>query len=202
MGRIPTILLFIVSMVIVGAGAFYAGAAIVTPPLLEKNSTSATILEEGKKRIPAPTLPPKPGGREVVETNAVQRVIQVPRTTTDFQTVGLLGFKIPITKTIVENQTIIENVPTTKLVDATPAETAEWEAQVKKLQDTYNAELNEEIKKISDEQFLQKSKDAAQRFKTFVSDVIVPILLSLAGLVGAIIGLIQAFKTRPRDQVT
>jgi hypothetical protein len=200
MGRIATILLFVASTLIVGAGAFFAGAAIVTPPLIEKDSTSAAILEEAKKRVPALVLPAKPAGHEVVETKPVQRVIQVPRTITEIQGGGFL--KIPVPRTIVESQTITENVQTTRLADATPAETAVWEAQVKKLQDAYNAKLSEEIKKISDEQFLQKSKEAAQRFKTFISDVIVPILLSLAGLVGAIIGLIQAFKLKPKDHIT
>lgn len=201
MGRISTIFLFAVSMLIVGAGAFYAGAAIVSPPLIEQSSTSATILEEARKRVPAPTLPPKPGGQEVTETKPVQITVKVPRVITDFQK-GPLGIRIPVPKTIMEDQTITENVSTTRLIDASPAETADWEAQVKKIQDAHNARLNSEIKKISDEQFLQKSKDAAQKFKTFVSDVIVPILVSLAGLAGAIIGLIQAFKTKPRDHIT
>jgi hypothetical protein len=187
-------------MLVVGAGAFFAGAALVTPPKLESGSTPTAILDEAKKRVPALVLPPKPAGHEVVETKQVQRTIQVPKITTEMQGNG--PFKLAIPRAVLETQTVTENVPTTRLVDATPDETAAWEAQLKKLQDAYNAKLTEEIKKISDEQFLQKSKEAAQKFKGFVSDVIVPVLLSLAGLVGAVIGLIQAFKLKPKDHIT
>jgi hypothetical protein len=198
MGRISIIVLFAVSFMVVVVGAFFAGAALVGAPIISQDSTSSAIIEEAKKRVPAPSLPAKPAGHEVVETKVVERTVQVPKVINDLQSMGPLKINVP--RIAMETQTIKENVPTTKLIDATPEETTEWEGKVKKLQEDYNVRLNAEIKKISSEQFMQKSKELAQQFKTVVTEIIVPVLVALAGLIGAIVGLYKAFEAKPRTK--
>jgi hypothetical protein len=195
MDRKRTIGLCFGSLFIVGVGAFYLGGAL-TPPRTIIPTTSDSIIAEAKQRVPLPTLPPKPGGHVVTEIKTIEQTVQVPVVT--FQR-GPLGIKIPITT--LQTQTTHQNVPTSTLIDASPQETAAWEAEVKKLQDQYNLALQVEIKKISREKELASAKETADFIKQLITDAIVPVVLALAGLVGAIVSLVQAFKAKPKTNV-
>jgi hypothetical protein len=190
-----TIGLFFVSLFIVGIAAFYLGGALTTPRTIIP-ATSDAILAEAKRRIPAPTLPPKPAGHVVVETKIIQQSVQVP--VVKFQK-GPLGINIPVAT--VQTQQTQQEVPVPKLVDASPEETAAWQAKVKILQDQYDTALQNEIKRISREEELSNAKEVAAFIKQLITDVIVPIVLALAGLVGAIVSLVQAFKSKPKNDV-
>src|SRR5260370_12590881 len=76
MNRTTTALVFLVSLIIVGAGAFYAGQTLGGE--ISTTDKSEAIVEEAKQRILSPVLPPKPAGREVVVQKNVETTIAVP----------------------------------------------------------------------------------------------------------------------------
>ena len=145
------------------------------------------IVEKAKQQVPLPNLPPKPAGKTVVEQQPVTQTIQV----------GAPTWASPL-RMITRQITV--NTPKTRLVDASPEEIAAWDAEVKKLQDGYNAKLSAKITELSHEQELENAKAVAQAVKEISTDVIVPpVILAAAGVIGAVDSLKAAFKKSPKD---
>jgi hypothetical protein len=177
-GRCLTVLGFVLSILVVGAGGFFLGAIFARP--LSGPERATAVIEEAKRRIPAPNPPPKPAGHTVTENKVV--TINVPRMS--WNDIGGIA---------VQQVT----VSTPKLVGATPEETAKWQAEADKLQKDYEKRLADEAKKIANEMFVNDWRSTVTLFTTFSKEVVIPFLAGLAGLIGAVAALMKAFRTKP-----
>jgi hypothetical protein len=186
MRRMTTAIVFLISILIVGIGTFYAGKLFGGLPN-PGSAATAEIVEKAKQQVPLPNLPPKPAGRTVVEQHQIVQTIQVPAPTWS-------------NPTRMTTRQLNISTPQTRLVDASPEETAAWDAEVKKLQDEYNKQLSEKITALSREHELQTAKEFAEAVKEISTDVIVPIILAVAGIIGAVGSLRSAFMEKPPDK--
>jgi hypothetical protein len=94
-GRTVQAIILVASLIVVAGGAFYAGNSLVEPPTKIPRTTPTAILEEAKKRVPEPVLPPKPAGREVV--TMVDKPIEVDAPEVEWRTRELgLGLKTKV----------------------------------------------------------------------------------------------------------
>lgn len=180
-GRCPIVIGFTVSILVVGIGSFFLGVVFAHPVGFGRLDRAGAVIEEARKRVPPAALPPKPSGHTVTESKTV--TITMPRP-------GLLGVDLP---EIVRQVT----VPTTKLVGATPEETAQWQAETDKLQHDYEQKLSLEAKKIANEMFVNDWRSTVALLTTFSKDVVIPFLAGVAGIIGAVVTLMKAFRTKP-----
>jgi hypothetical protein len=180
-----TAILFVGSLLVVGGGAFFAGRTSVGIPQAQ-SETPATIVEEAKQSIPAPTLPPRPAGRQIVEMESIEQSISTPAPT--WNNPGRT-----------QTQIITIQVPRTRLIDAYPEQIDEWNSRVAALQSDYNRRLSDEISRISRAKNLETARDFARTVKEISSEVIAPLILALAGIIGAIVSLRAAFKIKSPD---
>ncbi|MES0179662.1 hypothetical protein NKJ86_13820 [Mesorhizobium sp. M0025] len=190
MSRTAIVVVFLISLLLVAGGGFLVGNAMLVPSQ-DISGVAESILDEAKQRVPEPTLPPKPGGREEKVTVPVTRTIQVPK----IEMKGNGIFRTP--QVVMTTQTITESVEQVKIVDASPAEIASWDAKVKSIRDDYGRKLDAEIKKISQEEKLKNMRETAAIIKDMINTAIIPLLAALAGLVGALITLRNAFRSSP-----
>jgi len=182
----------VVSLVVVAGGAFYAGNAIVGSQAPTTQPTPTAILEEAKKRVPPPVLPPKPAGRETVVL--VNKPIEVTTPTVRMVTKEIgLGIRVQVPVQETKRTTIITQVPQTKLVDASPEEIAAWDKEVTKLQEQYHADLQQELTRIYQEERLKNDKQIIEMAKDVVKNVVAPLLASLAGLITALTVLLRGY---------
>lgn len=179
-GKCPIVLSFLVSILIVGVGSFFLGAVFSRPLGFNNPERATAVIEEAKRRVPPPVLPPKPSGH--TETESKMLTITVPSPT--WSNPGRVA-------------TQQVSVPTSKLVGATPEETAKWEATANRLQSEYEKKLAEEAKKIANEMFVNDWRSTVSLFTTFSKEVVVPFLAGLAGIVGAVVALMKAFRAKP-----
>ncbi len=178
-GKCRTILGFGFSILVVGAGGFFLGVVFARPLGASGPERATAVIEEAKRRIPAPNPPPQPAGHTVTENKVV--TINVPR---------ISGFRLGV-----DTQQV--TVPTTKLVGATPEETTKWQAEANKLQRDYEKRLTDEAKKIANDMFVNDWRSTVTLLTTFSKEVVIPFLAGLAGIVGAIVALMKAFRTKP-----
>ena len=164
---------------IVGAGGFFLGAVFARPIGTGNVERMNAIMEEAKRRVLPPVLPPKPAGHTVTENKTVS--IAMPR--------GGFGDFGTFDRQII--------VPTTKLVGATPEETAKRQAGTDRLEKEYEKNLAGEARSIANAMFVNDWRSAVVLFKTYSTEVILPFLAALAGVVGAVVTLIKAFRTKP-----
>jgi hypothetical protein len=160
---------------VVGAGGFFLGV-VFSRPIGGGAERATAVIEEAKRRVPPPTLPPRPSGHTVTETKQVPVEIPLPLS-------GRTSIMIPVT--------------TSKLIGATPEETAKWEAETDKSEKEYERKLGAEAKKIANEMFVNDWRSAVVLFKAYSKEVILPFLAALAGIIGAIVTLMKAFRTKP-----
>jgi hypothetical protein len=178
--RCLTVFAFVLSILFVGAGGFFLGIVFAHPLGMSGGPERATaVIEEAKRRIPVPNPPPKPAGHTVTESKVV--TINVPRVSWKSITMDVQQVTIP----------------TTKLVGATPEETAKWQGEADKQQADYEKRLAGESKKIANEMFVNDWRSTVTLFTAFSKEVAIPFLGGLAGLVGAIAALMRAFRTKP-----
>ncbi|MER8567640.1 hypothetical protein NKH85_17000 [Mesorhizobium sp. M0924] len=195
MTRTTTIIVFVFSMVLVGGGGFLVGNALVSTPA-RTGVAAQSILEEAKQRVPEPALPPKPAGREEKVLVPITHSIQVPKI--EYQIIKMpFGSNVKIPHTTFETQVVTENVEKTTIVDAAPEEKAAWDAEVKKLQADYNKRLDEEIKKITNEQSRKDLIETTAIIKDMINGAIIPLITALVGLIGAFLALKKAFESPP-----
>lgn len=178
-------------------GSFYAGNYLASSSIRNQNLASySDTFEQAKKEIPPPELPPKPAGQTV--TTIVQQKVTVPtpRIETEFQK-GPFGLKIAVPKVITEQKEIMQEVPSTKLVDASPEQISNWNAQVKKIQDEYNNAVAERARLIEVKNAEKKRAELIESAKNITKDIIIPLVTALTGLIGAIAALRWGKKTPP-----
>jgi hypothetical protein len=166
--------------------SFYLGNYLAASPSESRQVTGSEILEQARKEVPMPELPPKPAGRSV--TTIEQRTVQVPETrvVSDMQTIGPFGVKIAVPRTITEMKDITRDVSTTKLIDATPEEINSWNAEVKKSQDKYENDIQERAKEIAEEKAAQKRSQVMEEAKNLTKEMIIPLITAITGLIGAL----------------
>jgi hypothetical protein len=179
-GKCLTVLGFVFSILVVGAGGFFLGVVFAHPLGASGPERATAVIEEAKRRIPAPNPPPQPAGHTVTENKVV--TVNIPR----MSGFGFGGFA-----------TQQVTVPTTKLVGATPEETAKWQAEANKLQSDYEKRLTDEAKKIANDMFVNDWRSTVTLLTTFSKEVVIPFLAGLAGIIGAIVALMKAFRTKP-----
>jgi septin family protein len=180
-GKCLTIIAFVISILVVGAGGFLLGTVFARPIGAGGAERANAIVEEAKRRIAPPTLPAKPAGHTVTVNETKTIVIRAPNP-------AGIGLGVP--------EQVQITVPTTKLVGATPEETAKWQTETDNLQVEYEKKLAEEARKIANEMFVNDWRSAVVLFKKYSADVIVPFLAAIAGIVGAIVTLMKAFRTK------
>lgn len=185
MKRAGIAVVFVLSIALVGAAAFYGGTLFGTLSQ-QQSEPAAAIVEAAKKNIARPQLPPRPAGRPVTVMEERTKEIEIPIP-------GLLDFGR--TRTVLQKI----QVPTTKLVDASPEVVAAWDAQVKKLEEEYNARLTQEIDRLSRENLMRTAKQYVAMLKEIASEIVVPVLIALGGIIGAITALKNAFKSNPKS---
>ncbi|MER8929184.1 hypothetical protein [Mesorhizobium sp. M0767] len=190
MSRTAIVVVFFISLLLVAGGGFLVGNAMLVPSQ-DISGVAESILDKAKQRVPEPTLPPKPGGREVKVMVPVTRTIQVPKI--EMKGGGFL--RTP--QVVMTTQNITENVEQVRIVDASPQEIATWDAQVKSIREDYSRKLDAEIKEISQEEKLKNMRETAVIIKDMINTAIIPLLAALAGLVGALITLRNAFRSPP-----
>jgi hypothetical protein len=178
-------------------GSFYIGNYLSRGNNYEAEVTAPEILEQAKNEVPKPLFPPKPAGRSV--TTIEQKKIQVPETRVvdQFQTVGPFGLKVNIPKVVTTTKEIVQDVPSTKLVDASPEEIAMWNGQVKKLEDKFERDVQERAKQIAAQKASQKRDQLIEQAKGVTKDLIIPLITALTGLIGALAALRWGSKSKP-----
>jgi hypothetical protein len=166
------------------AGSFFAGnyfiggvgSADATPP--------SDILEEARKAVAPVVLPTKPAGHSVTTTQ--QKTIQVPEVHVENQMITVGGLvKTMVPKVVTTLKTVTTDVPVTTLVDASPAEVAKWDLEVKALQEKYEKNVRDKVAQITQERQHQRNVEVMEETKTVVTDMIIPLITALAGLIGA-----------------
>jgi hypothetical protein len=196
MSRATIVLGFLFSLVLLAVGGFLVGNALLSVPPPQNVDVAQSILDEARQRIPQPPLPPKPGGREVEVTVPTSRTIQVPKIVYDNLKMPF-GASVKVPRQTLETQTITENIKKTTIVDASPDEISAWNSQVAESQAEYNRRLNEEIKKISAEQAAKNARLTSELIKDMITSVVIPLIVALTGLIGAIVSLINALRKPP-----
>lgn len=182
--------LIIIFVVLAMVGSFYVGNYLASPNSQGQIISSySDAFERAKREIPAPDLPPKPAGQTV--TTITQQKVTVPtqRVINESINIGPFGAKVSIPKVITEQREIIQDTPSTKLVDASPEQIGRWNAEVKKLQDEYNATVIDRAKAIEAKNAAQRRTEFIENAKGITKDIIVPMITALTGLVGAIAAL-------------
>jgi len=192
MNRRTAVAIFIGSLALVGVGAFYVGNMLATSPQITPATTPSEILEEARKRVPAATLPPKPAGREVTELVPQEIQIDVPIVQMK-QVSGPFGVKVSVPEQITVKRTITQPVPKTKLVDASPAEIAAWEASVKSVQEEYQSKLAAEVRTISAERQQANRNEIIESVQQMTKDTLIPFIAALTGLIGAMTVLFRGY---------
>jgi hypothetical protein len=172
-------------------GSFFAGNYFLSG--VSNTAPGSDILDEAKKRVPAVALPPPPAGHSV--TTYEQKDIQVPEVHVENRAQGVGPIKVQVPQVITTMKTVSETVPKTTLVGATPAEMADWDERVKKLQDQYQKDLASAVAEITKERQREREAQIMAETKSVLIDMIIPLLTALTGLIGAM----AAFRngTRP-----
>lgn len=177
-GRCLVTIAFAVSILVVGTGAFFLGTVFARPIGNGGVERANLILEKAKRNVTPPVLPPAPAGHTVADTQTIH-----------LGSIG--GFGGGFGGTV--------RIPITKLVGATPEETAKWQSEVDKLQNDYEKRLHDEARNIANEMFVNDWRSALVLFKAYSTDVIIPFLAALAGIVGAVVTLARAFRSKPTE---
>lgn len=191
---IGIVVVFVGSLLTVGAGAFYVGNKLVAPRDIE-TPPPAEILDEARKRVPIPVLPPKPAGREVVEKVETPVEVNFPIVKNEMRNFGL-GVKVAVPVMSTEKRTIMVKTDKRTLVDATPEQIKTWEAEVARIQSAYDGRVKLEAAAIVKRQQDENAKKVVQETTAMIRESITPLVISLAGLVGAIGSLWGALKWR------
>ncbi|MBZ9765527.1 hypothetical protein LB526_01970 [Mesorhizobium sp. CA6] len=150
-----------------------------TPPR-NPQAVAQSILDEAKRRVPPPALPPRPAGTE--------RTVYVPKTIR-IQVPTINGLRLGM-----RTETITQNVPQTTIVDAAPEAIKVWNEQVKHANDDYNVKLDEEIKMIENEEKTKKAQEIGALIKDMITGAVIPLLGAISGLITAIVTLIRVLR--------
>lgn len=150
------------------------------PPAVDES-----LRAEAEKRVEPVTLPPKPEGNTVEETVMVDVKKQVPVTRYEARTVAG-GIKARIPRTVLETR--VEAVPQkiVKAAGASQKEVDAWNAQVKTLEADRSKKVDAMVQQLAAEKSPASGNATVEVIVTLVRDAIVPLLTSVAGLLGAI----------------
>ncbi len=193
-GRAVLLALFVVLAMV---GAFLAGNYLSTPRILSTESTSGRdILARAQASVPQPILPPKPSGREVTSTEQRQVEVDVPTIQIENQSIGPLGVSIGIPRVVSRREIVNQPVSVTKLVDASPAEIAAWEAEVSKRKRQYESAIQLKVEEISKEENTRQRQLLISGVENFTKNTLIPLITALTGLIGAMATLRWGSKTR------
>ena len=80
-------------------------------------------------------------------------------------------------------------VPVQNLVDATPEEIKAWDEKTKSLMDKYEAAVRAKADEIAEQKATEKRKELINEGIDIAKNMVVPVLTSLAGLIGAVVAL-------------
>lgn len=166
------------------AGSFLAGNYLSTSSGKIEQVTAPQILEHAKKQVPAPVLPPKPGGREVTTVERKNVKVQTPHTVMDSITIGGI-FKTQVPRIEMRTVEVVQDIPTTKLVDAAPDEISKWNAEVGQIQSDYEKKVQAKAKEIAEEIQKNNLSETMTTFKDIMTTMIIPFITAISGLIGA-----------------
>jgi hypothetical protein len=177
-------LVMILFVLLAMTGSFFAGNYYLSGWTNLPQTPAPDILEEAKKSVSEIVLPPPPAGHSV--TTYEQKDVQVPDVHVENRLVSVGPIKTSIPQVVTTIKTVTTNVPKTTLVDATPAEMADWDQKVKKLQDQYQRDLTNKVVEITRQRQHEREAEILAETKTVLTDMIIPLLTALTGLIGAL----------------
>jgi len=181
-------LLISICLIITVASLFFLGHTWGSAAKESSGPTASQILDQAKRETTPPPLPPQPVGHVVIAR--VERTVQLPqaKVVATPQKIGpLVAFNFP--KAVVAAKPATQVVETPTLVGPSTAETAAWNAKVKKLQENYQKSVSDKAQQIAQKAADDKSADALAEFNETMKDSVVPLITAISGLIGAIAAL-------------
>jgi hypothetical protein len=147
--------------------------------LMARITNADELLEQAKKAVPEPELPPKPHG-QVVETFE-KRVITT--------TIPCPTFGNPLKICAVKTYTPVK---VTKALDPNDQELAAWDKAVLAKRQEYESEVDKEVKRLESEK-LEEFRDALEAWVQIVGGII--------GAIGGTVALVVALRQERRESL-